>query len=91
MFKLFKRMKAVEPRPYPRIAENSELGIKVERIAYRTFYDSEWKVTTPTFSKIITRQDDEESENLLKIIEDLPSLKEEEIKKLDEREKIYYD
>ena len=91
MFKLFKRVKAVEPQPYPRVAENSELGVKVERVAYRTFYDSEWKVTTPAFSKIITRRDDEESENLLKIIEYLPSLTEEEIEKLDEREKIYYD
>ena len=91
MFKLFKRMKVVEPQPYPRVAENSELGVKVERVAYRTFYDSEWKVTTPTFSKIITRWDGETSKNLLKIIEDLPSLTEEEIEKLDERDVLYYD
>ena len=91
MFKFLKRKKAVEPQPYPRVAENSELGVKVERVMYRAFYDSEWKVATPDFTTIITRWEGETGEKLLKMIEDLSSLTEEEIRKLDERNRIYYD
>lgn len=75
----------------PLFCENPYSGIKVERIARRYFYDTEWKVTTPHFSTVIIRNENEEAENLLKVIESLPVYTEEEVKKLDERHKIWYD
>ena len=73
------------------VCESLCSGIKVERVAFRPFYDTEWKVTTPHFSTIITRYETEEANSLLKAIESLPVYTEEEIKKLDKKSKIWYD
>ena len=92
MFKLFKKQKRSNDFSEPvYIGENSALGIKVERINFRMFYDSEWKITAKNFSTVIVRYDDETIENLLEKIEKLPSYTEEEIKSLDKRKIIWYD
>lgn len=70
---------------------DTKLHISVERIGYRPFYDSQWRVVVPCFSMTLIRRDDETAANLLSLISSLPSIEEKEIEKLDERDTIYYD
>ena len=88
LLKMCKKKRVFED-PYL-LCENSS-GVSVEMVAYRPFYDSQWKIKTPNFTTIITRWEGETGEKLLKMIEELSSLTEEEIRKLDEKNKIWYD